>query len=81
MGGRDGIDKYGEEAIMGSKRDRDYRRREWGWDRVKREGDEKPGWKEEREKTALLSPTTFTLPATHQALKPEQNQARSSLPQ
>ena len=81
MGGRDGIDKYGEEAIMGSKRDRDYRRREWGWDRVKREGDEKPGWEEEREKTALLSPTTFTLPATRQALKPEQNRARSSLPQ
>ena len=36
MGGRDGIDKYGEEAIVGSKRDRDYRRREWGWDRVKK---------------------------------------------
>lgn len=81
MGGKDGIDKYGEEAIVGSKRDRDYRRREWRWDRVKREGDEKPGWEEEREKTALLSPIPFTLLATHQALKPEQNPARSSLPQ
>ena len=80
MGGRDGIDKYGEDAIVGSKRDRDYRRREWGWDRVKREGEEKSGWEEGREKTALLSPTPFTLPTTHQALKPGQNLASSSLP-